>query len=122
MRYFKVLLIVALFFLCMVFFVQNTGVLVSKLRIKYELFGLDWVSDPVPIYIFILLAFVLGALITMLYLLLERIRQGRELKYYRLQVNKLQQEINSLRNMPLEEETSQESQGQQPSSLSANQS
>ncbi|MFP4213733.1 MAG: lipopolysaccharide assembly LapA domain-containing protein [Desulfohalobiaceae bacterium] len=112
MRYFKVLLIVALFFVCMVFFVQNTGVLVSKLRIKFELFGLDWISDAVPIYIFILLAFVVGALVTMLYLLLERIRQGREIKYYRQQIRKLQEEINSLRTMPLEEEGSKETPGQ----------
>ncbi|MGM0425067.1 MAG: LapA family protein [Thermodesulfobacteriota bacterium] len=112
MRYFKVLLIVALFFVCMVFFVQNTGVLVSKLQIQFQLFGLDWLSAPIPIYIFILLAFVIGALVTMLYLLLERIRQGREIKHYRLQIQKLQQEINSLRNMPLEEEASKESQSQ----------
>ncbi|MFP4392133.1 MAG: LapA family protein [Desulfohalobiaceae bacterium] len=112
MRYFKVLLIVILFFLSMVFFVQNTGVLISKLRIKFELFGLDWISNPVPIYIFILLAFVVGALVSMLYLLLERIRQGREIKHYRLQNKKLQEEITSLRNIPLEEEANKPSQSQ----------
>lgn len=106
MRYFKVLVIVLLFFVCMVFFVQNTGVLVNKLQIRFELFGLDWLSGPVPVYIFILLAFVIGALVSMLYLLLEKIRQGKELKNYRAQISKLQEEINSLRNMPLEEEQS----------------
>ena len=107
MRYLKVLFIVVLFFLCMVFFVQNTEVLANELRIRFELFGLHWLSAPTPVYVYILIAFVVGAVVTMVYLLLERIRQGREIKHYKIQIQKLQEEINSLRNMPLEEDQTQ---------------
>ncbi len=107
MRYFKVLLIVILFFLCMIFFVQNTKILTANLDLQFHLFNWSWFSTTVPIYIFILLFFVLGAIVSMLYFFMERIRLTKELKQCRSKIQSLEKELNSLRNMPLEQESSQ---------------
>lgn len=106
MRYFKVLFIVILFFLCMIFFVQNTEILTANLDLQFHLFNWSWFSATVPIYVFILLFFVLGAIVSMLYFFMERIRLARELKQSRSRIQSLEKELNSLRNMPLEQEAS----------------
>jgi uncharacterized integral membrane protein len=104
MRYLKVLIVTCLFFICIIFFVQNTGSLSESLSLRFHLFGLDWNSSPAPIYTFILVAFVIGVIVSMLYFLFEKIRQGKELKRARVQISELEEELQSLRNMPLEQE------------------
>ena len=48
MRYLKVLCLVALFFVSMLFFVQNTDVLVQTLTLQLGLFSWHVTSAPVP--------------------------------------------------------------------------
>jgi len=107
MRYVKVLVIVLIFFFGLTFFVQNTETLSTKLTFSMDLFGWSWASSPVPVYLFILIAFVLGAIISMLYFFLDKLRQGKELRKNRSKIKDLEQELNSLRNMPLESQRSQ---------------
>jgi putative membrane protein len=102
MRYVKVLAVVIIFFLCMIFFVQNTGVLSTELKLSFKLFGANWMSSPIPVYLYILLAFVIGVLVSMAYFLLEKLRQGRELRKKQQQINNLEKELSTLRNLPLE--------------------
>ncbi len=103
MRYLKVLVLVIIFFICIVFFVQNTGSLSESFSLRFHIFGLDWVSSPTPIYVFILVAFVIGVIVSMFYFLLDKIRQGKELKRARAYISDLEEELHSLRNMPLEQ-------------------
>lgn len=103
MRYLKVLFIVILFFVCLVFFIQNSEILTASLDIKFQLFKWTWFSSTVPIYIFILLFFLLGAIISLLYFFVERIRKGKELKDCRAKISSLEKELNSLRSTPLEQ-------------------
>ncbi len=103
MRYFKVLFLVILFFLSMVFFVQNKKILTANLDLQFQLFNWSWFSTTVPIYLFLLIFFVLGAILTLLYFIIERIKQTRELKQCRRHIQSLEKELNSLRNLPLEQ-------------------
>jgi uncharacterized integral membrane protein len=108
MRYVKVLVIVLIFFVGLVFFVQNTQTLATKLTFNIDLFGWSWASSPIPIYLFILIAFALGAIISMLYFLMDKIRHGKELRKARSRIKDLEQELSSLRNMPLDEQPTQQ--------------
>ncbi|HMB31735.1 MAG TPA: LapA family protein [Desulfohalobiaceae bacterium] len=103
MRYIKVLVVVFLFFVCIVFFVQNTGSLSETFSLRFHLLGIDWESSPTPIYTFVLVAFLVGVIVSMFYFLLEKLRQGKELKRARAYISDLEEELNSLRNMPLEQ-------------------
>jgi|JTFO01.1.fsa_nt_gb putative membrane protein len=103
MRYLKVLSLVALFFVSMLFFVQNTDVLVQTLTLQLGLFSWKATSAPVPQYLLILLAFVAGAILPLLYFMCEKIRLSKELRTARKTISKQEEELNSLRNMPLQE-------------------
>jgi lipopolysaccharide assembly protein A len=103
-RYVKVLLLVLFFFVGMIFFVQNTEALSESIRLRLHLFGWRWVSIAFPYYMLILIFFVLGALFTMAFFLAEKIRQNKEIRACKHRIGALQQELNSLRHLPLEEE------------------
>ncbi|MFW6054334.1 MAG: LapA family protein, partial [Thermodesulfobacteriota bacterium] len=102
MRYVKVFIVVLLFLFGIIFFMQNTQFVNTTISLQFNLPGIDWSSSPVPVYLFILLAFGIGVLVSLIYLSLDKFRQGRELKWYKARVKSLEQEINSLRTLPLE--------------------
>ncbi len=105
MRYIKVLLLTLFFFVSMVFFIQNNEVLSNELVLKMVLFDMSFVSRELPFYLVVLLSFVVGSLFSMSYFLGEKIRLSRELKAANAKQAALEQEVTSLRNLPLEEET-----------------
>ncbi|MCG8530820.1 MAG: LapA family protein [Desulfovibrionales bacterium] len=106
MRFIKVLLLVVVFFLCMVFFQQNTAELSQVITLKVDLLYKAWESIPLPIYFLILGAFVLGAFVVTFFFILERVRLGSAVRKARKQVKKLEKEVNALRTNPLDEKAS----------------
>lgn len=108
MRYVKVFVVVLLFFFGITFFIQNTQFLNTEIKLSFNLLGIDWSSSPVPVYLFILSAFVVGVLVSLVYFFLDKLRQGKELRWYKGRVKSLEQEINSLRTLPLENQPTAE--------------
>ncbi|WP_035271603.1 LapA family protein [Desulfonatronum thiodismutans] len=104
MRYLKVLLLTLFFFVSMVFFIQNNEMLSNELVLKLELFDLSFVSRELPFYLIVLVSFVVGSVFSMSYFLAEKIRLAHELKSSKAKLAALEQEVTSLRNLPLEEE------------------
>lgn len=104
MRYIKVLLLTLFFFISMIFFIQNNEMLSSDLILKLELFDLNFVSRELPFYLIVLLSFVVGSVFSMTYFLVEKLRLSHELKASKAKLAGLEQEVTSLRNLPLEEE------------------
>lgn len=74
MRVIKVLFLLAFFFVCMLFFVQNTTILETPLVLKIGAFGVSAQSPGVPFYVVLLLSFVVGGLFSTLYFLAEKVR------------------------------------------------
>jgi putative membrane protein len=103
MRYVKVLLLVLVFVVSMVFFVQNTETLGQKLVLTLDLPGLSLTSVGLPVYLITLLAFLLGALFSLAYFLLEMLRLSGQLRACRGRIAAIEEEVNSLRNLPLED-------------------
>lgn len=104
MKYLRVAALILLFFFSMLFFVQNHELLSKTVRLHLELFGTSFQSTDIPYYLIVLLAFVVGGFIALIYLLAEKIRLSSELKNNRAKIKDLEKEVNSLRNMPLNDD------------------
>lgn len=104
MRYIKVLLFVLIFFITMMFFVQNNEVLQQTVTLKLDFFlNPAWSSIPLPFYFMILAAFLLGALCTLFVLVYDRLRLANNLRKANRRIRTLEKEVNSLRTLPLKE-------------------
>ncbi len=108
MRFVKFLVLLILFFCGVVFFIQNSIFITDKIALKFSLFGNQWSTNPIPLYLYLLSAFLLGAILTFLYLVSEKLRLSREVRKYRSQVQKLEEELASYRGIEGEQEQSQE--------------
>lgn len=105
MRFVKVLFLLALFVFSILFFSQNNDVLLQELTLKLEIpYAMTLHSVPLPFGVLILAAFVAGALLTMVYFGIDKVRAGSKLKECKTRMASLEQELNSLRNMPISEE------------------
>lgn len=101
MRYLKLILTVLAFGGCMVFFVQNTLPLSQTIVLELNLVAKSYVSIPIPVYALALGAFLAGVLVSMAFLLVDRIRIGLELKNLKKAHAALEDEALSLRTLPL---------------------
>jgi hypothetical protein len=89
---------------------QNTEVLGESIRLRLGLPGTNirdstsphWNFPPLPLYAALLGAFVIGALITLSSAVMTRVRLGSELRRANRKVKELEQEVNSLRKLPLQ--------------------
>jgi uncharacterized membrane protein YciS (DUF1049 family) len=105
MRFIKILFLLALFVFSILFFSQNNDVLMQALTLKLEIpYAMTLHSVPLPFGVLILAAFVAGALLTMCYLIADKIRSGSKLRECKTRMASLEQELNSLRNMPISED------------------
>lgn len=105
MRFIKVIFLLVLFVFSILFFSQNNDVLLQALTLKLDIpYAVTLHSIPLPFGFLILAAFVAGALLTMFYFAVDKIRSGATLKECKTRMASLEQELNSLRNMPISEE------------------
>jgi len=93
MRVIKVLFLLAFFFVCMLFFVQNTAILETPLVLKLGAFGYQVQSPDVPFYVTLLLAFVAGGLFCTLYFLAEKVRLATSVRSLQNKVNAMEKQL-----------------------------
>ncbi|WP_272699773.1 LapA family protein [Desulfovibrio sp. Fe33] len=107
MRFIKVLFLLVLFVFSILFFSQNNDVLLQNLVLVLDIpYVATLHSIPLPFGFLILTAFVAGALLTMIYFAVDKFRGASKLKECRTRMASLEQELNSLRNMPISADTS----------------
>lgn len=105
MRFIKVLFLLALFVFSILFFSQNNDVLLQELTLKLDIpYAMTLHSIPLPFGVLILAAFVAGSLLTMIYFAVDKFRSAAALKECKTRMASLEQELNSLRNMPISED------------------
>ena len=104
MRFLKALWLTVFFFLSLTFFVQNAKVLDQKLSLQFDFyyFNYVWTNTAVPFYFVILVAFAVGALVTLGYLFMDRVRARMELGRYRKIIRRQDKELRQLRSIPLQ--------------------
>jgi putative membrane protein len=101
MSYLKAIVISAVVALAIIFMVQNIDTLSHPLSIRLNLFFIQFETTPYATYMVILLAFFVGLLAASLLGLLERLRLRKTIRQQRKEVERLNKELSSLRNMPL---------------------
>ena len=104
MRYFKALILILIIMFLMLFLVQNTEPLMTKLDFVLDLKFVKYQAIELPLYLIVICAIGASAFLTALFLLGDKIRSSKKLKDCRTRMAGLEQELNSLRNLPLEEE------------------
>jgi uncharacterized integral membrane protein len=92
----------------MLFFVQNNQPLSTSVVLEFNIVAAHLYSLPLPLYILVLGGFLLGALFTLAFLLVDRIRLGLELKSLRARYDALEDEALSLRTIPLNQPQNQQ--------------
>lgn len=104
MRYLKVIILAFFFVISILFFSQNNEILSQALVLKLTIpYVADLRSIPLPLYLLVLGGFLCGALLTLLYLAADKIRSAGQLRECRTRMAGLEQELNSLRTMPITE-------------------
>jgi uncharacterized integral membrane protein len=111
MRYLKTAMLALLFVISMLFFVQNNEPLSTSVQLEFNLITLHLISIPLPLYLFVLAAFLLGVVFSLGFLLVERIRLGLDLKALRRQHAALEDEALALRTLPLNQAENKQSHG-----------
>lgn len=102
MRFIRVFLAILIFFLAVIFVVQNSAFLGQTVQLKLDLFVLPvQKSLPLPLYFLVLAAFLLGGLLAIAFLLLDRLRLGLSLAGAKRKIKHLERELNNLRTLPL---------------------
>lgn len=104
MRFLKVLGLVLLFLISMMFFIQNTEILSQEMSLHLNFYIGDYVatSRPLPFYFLLLAAFAIGAVLVLLFFVMDKMRMGKQLKECTSERERLEEEVNSLRNLPLD--------------------
>ena len=104
MRFIKVLFLLFLFVFSILFFSQNSGTLLQDLQLILDIpYVATLHSIPLPFGVIILAAFTAGCLLTIVYFAVDKFRSASKLKECRTHMASLEQELNSLRNMPIDE-------------------
>ena len=105
MRFIKVLFLLVLFVFSILFFSQNNDVLLQNLQLVLDIpYVATLHSIPLPFGVIVLAAFTAGCLLTIVYLAVDKFRSASRLRECRTRMASLEQELNSLRNMPIQED------------------
>ena len=84
------------------FFLQNKDALTYKTTLEFTLFGpLKFRTLPIALYAFTPVSFLLGLLVSALYGFVEIYRLRQALRTTKRQNDSLQEELKSLRNLPV---------------------
>ncbi len=106
MKFIKALVLLLLFLCGVVFFIQNSIFITYKIPLNFDFLGTKWQSNPIPLYVYFLCSFALGAILTFLYLFVEKLRLSAEVKTLKSRVAQLEEELSSY----LEDESSDQEQ------------
>ena len=108
MRYIKILLIAAFFFLAMVFFFQNQASLSQEIVLTFNLFFIpSMTAIPLPFYFIVIGAFVLGSVITIFMLAWDRFAIGHKYRVGRRKIRELDEKVKKLEDKLAAEENPQ---------------
>jgi uncharacterized integral membrane protein len=97
MRFIKFILLMLFFLFFMVFFVQNNDQLGTALQLKFDLFTLQYQSQPIAFYIVVLIFFVAGGLLSTIFFMVDRVRLGAKLGSAESKIRGLESEMASLK-------------------------
>ena len=104
MKHLRFILGIIIGLIVVIIVVQNHDAFSKAVTFKIDLLGIKWQSASVSIYFIVTIAFLFGVLITGVYGMIERFRLKKQLKIITKASAAKDQELNSLRNLPITSE------------------
>jgi uncharacterized integral membrane protein len=101
MRHLRAMLIILFILLLVILAVQNYTVLATPVKFRADLVFLKYETTEMPLALISVAAFVVGMVATGFYGMTERFRLKREIKILTREAAQKDQEIDSLRNLPV---------------------
>lgn len=97
MRFLKVLILVVAIFLALVFLFQNQTALSQDMVLTLNLFFMEPMSSiPLPLYFMLIAAFALGALLSVCFLVWDKMHGTARFMKARWRINQLEREVEKL--------------------------
>ena len=104
MKHLKFILAIIIMLVVVVIVVQNSDAFSKAVVFKIDFLGIQWQSSSISLYYIVTIAFLFGVLVTGVYGMLERFRLKKQLKILTSASTAKDQELNSLRNLPITSE------------------
>jgi ATP adenylyltransferase len=105
MTHLKIIVVVLVSLLFIVMAVQNDAAMSQKIQLKLDLFVFDEISTgEVSVYQVAIVAFLLGLVAAGFYAIVEHFRLKKQIKLLSAELQDKDQELNSLRNLPITSE------------------
>ncbi len=101
MKHIKAVFIILFLLLVVIVAVQNYVPMTTMVKFKVDLLFVSFETPNTPLFIIIIISFVLGVLFTGLYGLGEHLKQRREIKSLLKEIEERDKELSSLRNLPV---------------------
>lgn len=101
MKHLKFLLTVIIILVVVILLVENLGALSTRVEFRLDLFAIHYRSPEISIGYILGIAFLFGVLITVLYGSLGIWKLKREIKNLEKASKEKDEELNSLRNLPI---------------------
>ena len=101
MKYVKFVVAVVIMVVVVVLVVQNHSAMSTEVSFRMDLLGLKYQSTAMTVYHIVVIVFLFGVLISALVGMMERFRLKKEIRILRDASKEKDQELNSLRNLPI---------------------
>jgi len=104
MKHVKFMLAIILILVVVILIVQNHEALSTKVSFRVSFFSWNLQASMMSVYYIITISFLFGVIISGTYGIIERFRLMKALKTLRASSQEKEQELNSLRNLPITSE------------------
>ena len=101
MKHVKFMLAIILMLVVVILIVQNHEAMSTKVSFQVKFFSYHLQSSNMSVYYIVTISFLFGVIISGLYGIIERFRLMKVLKLLRATSKEKDQELNSLRNLPI---------------------
>ena len=101
MRHIKFIVAIILMLIVVVLIVQNNEAMSTRVGFKVDLIVFKYETSNLSVYHIVTIAFLFGVIVSGLYGIVERFRLKKQLKVLMLSNQEKDEELNSLRNLPI---------------------
>lgn len=101
MKHFKFLFAVVLMLVVLIILVQNLETMSHQVSFRLDLLSLHLKTSSMSLYYVVTIAFLLGILVSAVYGIVERFRLKKKIRMVTKELKDKDQELNSLRNLPI---------------------
>ena len=103
MRFIKIFLLLVILAAMALFLLQNSALLEQEFVFSFKLYIADysWLTPPLPFFFVSIVAFILGGLLAVLMLGIDRLRLFGQIRQSNRKIKMLEKELRALRELPL---------------------